>query len=84
MQIETDRKKELRNILTQTLPPVIARHKISDYLGGVFSEKYLANLNSAGLGPRRIKFERKAAYLREDLIDWLLSRIHDEGEASDE
>ena len=74
----------LKEKLTKAFPPVIARHKIGDYLGGVFSEKYLANLDSAGKGPRRVKFERKAAYLREDLIDWLISRVHDEDEADNE
>lgn len=80
----TNWKQELRNTLTLTLPPVVARHKIHDCLGGVISEKYLANLDSSGNGPRRFKFGRKTAYLREDLIDWLISRLPAESGADDD
>jgi hypothetical protein len=60
--------------LRETLPPVIARNKISYYLGGLFSSGYLQNLDSEGKGPRRIKIGKRCGYLREDLIEWLKSR----------
>lgn len=84
MHDKTSWKQELRHTLTLTLPPVVARHKIDVCLGGVFSEKYLANLDSSGNGPRRFKLGRKTAYLREDLIDWLISRISAESGEDDD
>ena len=74
----------LKEHLTKTLPPVVARHKIDECLGGVFSEKYLANLDSSGNGPRRFKFGRKAVYLREDFVEWLLARLSIDKEPKDE
>ena len=68
-------KAELRESLLQSLPPIVPRHKVGSHLGDLFSEAYLSNLDSAGLGPRRVKFGRKAAYMREDLVEWLLSRL---------
>ena len=61
--------------LQETLPPVISRNKISYYLGGLLSVGYMQNLDSAGIGPKRIKIGKRCGYLREDLIDWLRSRM---------
>lgn len=78
-------KAGLRESLLQSLPPIVPRHKIRTYLGDLFSEAYLANLDSAGLGPRRVKFGRKASYMRDDLVAWLLNRLEvEEGDMSDE
>jgi len=60
--------------LKNSLPPLVARHDIDKYLGGVVSRGYLQNLDSLGKGPRRIKIGKKVGYLREDLVDWLISR----------
>lgn len=64
--------------LQETLPPVIARNKISYFLGGLLSKGYMQNLDSEGKGPKRIKIGKRCGYLREDLIDWLKSRMIDE------
>ena len=77
-------KADLRETLMHTLPPIVPRHKIQSYLGDLLAESYLANLDSAGQGPPRVKFSRKSAYIREDLIDWLLSRLQVEGEPTHE
>lgn len=66
----TSTKPDL-SILHRTLPPVIARKDIQLHLGGLISSGYLANLDSKGLGPRALKSQRRVAYLREDLIEWL-------------
>lgn len=71
-------KAELEKILLRVLPPIVPRHKCQTHLGDLFSGPYLANLDSAGLGPRSVKFGRKVAYLREDLVAWLLDRMDDE------
>jgi len=55
--------------------PWVARTKISDFTGGIISEKYLANLDSAGKGPRgRVRVGRKVAYPVCEVIRWLEER----------
>lgn len=70
-------KKIALSILANNLPPVIARKDISQYLGGLISSGYLANLDSLGKGPTSIKSGRRVAYLREDLIAWLDTWLKD-------
>lgn len=71
-------QKEMQlSLLENNLPPVIARKDITKYLGGLISRGYLANLDSQGRGPRSIKTGRRVAYLREDLIAWLATWLHD-------
>jgi hypothetical protein len=53
----------------------VARQEIKNFSGGIMSQKYLANLDSQGLGPPgRIKVGRKVAYPVDALIEWLESR----------
>ena len=68
-------KKEInfRSIKDQ-LPPMIARDQIGVLLGGVISPKYLANLDSQGLGPDKMRMGRKVVYMTEDLLSWLEAR----------
>ena len=61
--------------LQETLPPVIARNKITFFLGGLLSKGYMQNLDSTGKGPKRIKIGKRCGYLREDLIEWLRSKM---------
>jgi hypothetical protein len=60
--------------LAEKLPPIIARSQIEKFLGGVISSKRLANLDSLGEGPKRMRIGRKIAYRTEDLLNWLASR----------
>jgi predicted DNA-binding transcriptional regulator AlpA len=60
--------------LAKELPPIIARDHVEKLLGGVISAKTLANLDSIGTGPKRMRIGRKVAYRTEDLLDWLASR----------
>ena len=53
------------------LPILVAREKIGDYLGGVYTSKYMARLDSEGKGPKRMRVGRKIAYRSEDLVSWL-------------
>jgi len=62
------------NDLKDKLPPIIARDHIEQLLGGIISSKYLANLDSLGTGPARMRIGRKIAYRTEDLLAWLESR----------
>lgn len=53
----------------------IARTEIERFTGGIISEKYLANLDSAGKGPAgRVRIGRKVAYPVMEFVKWLESR----------
>jgi hypothetical protein len=56
------------------LPPIISRDRVEALLGGIISSKTLANLDSLGEGPRRMRVGRKVAYRTGDLLDWLSNR----------
>lgn len=61
--------------LFDSLPLIIPRCRIEEYLPGLISRRYLANLDSAGLGPKKVRIGAKVGYLRSDLIVWLCQRI---------
>jgi predicted DNA-binding transcriptional regulator AlpA len=60
--------------LNSKLPPIISRDHVEKLLGGIISSKRLANLDSLGEGPKRMRIGRKIAYLTEDLLKWIESR----------
>lgn len=60
--------------LAEKLPPIIRRERIEEYLGGIISFKRLANLDSLGEGPPRIRIGRKVAYKTDLLLEWLSTR----------
>jgi len=62
------------NAFAEKLPPVIARKEIRKYLGGIISPKTLANLDSLGEGPPRIKIGRTVGYPTVELLLWLDDR----------
>jgi predicted DNA-binding transcriptional regulator AlpA len=67
-------KENLLSEIQSELPPIIARGQVPKLLGGVISAKTLANLDSEGKGPKRIRIGRKVAYRREDLVEFLEKR----------
>lgn len=64
---------DLTELLT-TLPPMVARKDIDRYLGGIISKGYLANLDSKGEGPPKVKIGKNVGYLRRPLVEWLAAR----------
>jgi hypothetical protein len=56
------------------LPPLISRDHVGELLGGVISSKTLANLDSLGAGPKRMRMGRKIVYMTVDFLEWLASR----------
>jgi len=60
--------------LIKDLPPLISRDHVGKLLGGVISSKRLANLDSLGEGPKRMRIGRKIAYRTEDFLEWLANR----------
>lgn len=74
--MNADLKTTDLSTLAGQLPPVVALNKIDRYWGGLISKGYLANRDSQGLGPRRIRLGGRIGYLREDLIAWLEGRAN--------
>ncbi len=54
---------------------LVARTEFSRFSGGAISEKYLANLDSQGRGPKgRFRIGRRIVYPVAEVIRWLESR----------
>ena len=54
---------------------LVARTEVETFSGGLMSEKYQSNLDSAGLGPKgRIRIGRKIAYPVKPYVAWLAAR----------
>lgn len=67
--------EEIRQILLQELPPVIARKHVEYFLGGLVTSKTLAKLDCLGEGPNRaLNFGDCVAYRRQELVDFVLHR----------
>lgn len=65
----------IRSMAAKWRSSLVARSEVPAFTGGLMSEKYIANLDSAGLGPaNRIRVGKKVAYPVIDLIAWLESR----------
>lgn len=64
---------ELVEELTAALPVLVPRSHLKKY-GWPYAEGYMANLDSAGLGPKRIRCGSRVVYLRDSLIEWLANR----------
>ena len=66
-------KIDFSNLIPK-LPPLISRDHVEKLLGGVISSKTLANLDSLGEGPKRMRVGRKVVYKTEHLLEWLAQR----------
>ena len=54
---------------------IVARTEVPTFTGGMMTEKYQANLDSAGLGPPgRIRCGRKIIYNVRSYVEWLAGR----------
>lgn len=55
--------------------PVVARHKVGEFSGGLLSSGYLRNLDSQGVGPAgKIMVGGRVAYDVELLVEWMRAR----------
>lgn len=63
--------------LLNDLPPIIPRKELPKYIGNLISVGYLANLDSAGLGPEYRRIGGSVVYERESFVQWLESRTGD-------
>ncbi len=72
---------ELQKIMMQALidnwnSPIVPRKKFSEFSGGVYKPKTMANLDSLNRGPPRLTNRKQALYLTVDAAKWLAERFH--------
>lgn len=60
--------------LESNLPLIIARSEVPRLLGGLISSGRLANLDSEGSGPPKVRLGRKIGYPRGPFVAWMRSR----------
>jgi len=61
--------------LLKTLPPIFGRTAVKELLGDTISAGHLANLDSRGEGPPKVRIgPRKVGYVRESFVAWLEAR----------
>jgi hypothetical protein len=53
---------------------IVARSETKRFSGGIVNPKYLANLDSKGDGPERIRIGRKIGYPVKSFVAWLEDR----------
>ena len=53
---------------------IVARTKVSEFSGGLLNSKTMANIDSMGEGPPRIRVGRKVVYITRTLAEWMLKR----------
>lgn len=71
---------QIRADLEKALPPLIAREAIAKYTGNLYSSKTMSVYDSIGKGiPNPVRLGRKIAYTKENLINWLISRLEETG-----
>ena len=55
--------------------PVVARAEIGRFSGGLLSPGRVANLDSQGLGPERVRIGKKIVYPVGSLVIWMQGRV---------
>ena len=65
---------DLKHLAVKWPSSIVARKRVSEFSGGILSEKYLANLDSQGLGPERLYIGRQVAYPVGTLVEWMEHR----------
>ena len=72
----TIEEKEFSDAVLDKLPPVIARHHIDRFLGGIVSPHTVKNADLAGTGPEIAwRIGNKVAYKSESLVAWLVKTM---------
>jgi hypothetical protein len=54
----------------------VARSKVKDFTGGLYSSGHMANCDSEGVGPEGVfRIGRQNCYPVDSLCDWLIERL---------
>lgn len=55
--------------------PIVARREVTRFSGGVLNPRSMANLDSLGEGPPKLKLgEKMVAYPTKELVEWMRNR----------
>ena len=72
----TAEEKEFVDAMLDKLPPVIARHQVDRFLGGLLSPFTVKNADLAGTGPEVAwRVGNKVAYKTDSLVGWLVQTM---------
>lgn len=72
----TAEEKEFVDAILDKLPPVIARHQVDRFLGGLVSPFTVKNADLAGTGPEVAwRVGNKVAYKTDSLVGWLVQTM---------
>ena len=72
----TAEEKEFVDAMLDKLPPVIARHQVDRFLGGLVSPFTVKNADLAGTGPEvACRVGNKVAYKTDSLVGWLVQTM---------
>ncbi len=72
----TAEEKEFVDAMLDKLPPVIARHQVDRFLGGLVSPFTVKNADLAGTGPEVAwRVGNKVAYKTDSLVSWLVQTM---------
>ena len=72
----TAEEKEFVDAMLDKLPPVIARHLVDRFLGGLVSPFTVKNADLAGTGPEVAwRVGNKVAYKTDSLVGWLVQTM---------
>lgn len=72
----TPDEKEFAEAMLDKLPPVIARHHVDRFLGGLVSPFTIKNADLAGTGPEVAwRVGNKVAYKTDSLVTWLIRTV---------
>ena len=72
----TAEEKEFVDAMLDKLPPVIARHQVDRFLGGLVSPFTVKNADLAGTGPELAwRVGNKVAYKTDSLVGWLVQTM---------
>jgi len=77
-----DKKIDLNVLVVTWDSPLVSRDQatLDKFSGGLLNARTLANADSLGVGPKgKIVMGRKVAYTKESLVEWMESKIHNEG-----
>jgi hypothetical protein len=69
----TDEERDFVTTALQGLPPIIARHAVEHFFGGLVSANSMRNADLAGDGPEVAwRVGKKIAYKTESMLEWLV------------
>jgi len=66
--------KSFQELVDQWPSPFVARGEVPRFSGGSYKSKSMANMDSLGVGPPRLKIGRRVVYRARDLAAWLQAR----------